>query len=212
MLYLGHFSFSFESTPRRRKPQAWHGYFSAVAEAPSATIALQRLESLIRKTAESSDLFNDVADVYLESCIELRSTPRAGLVAHLALQEGESVGSISTTLPGVSRAHARSYHYEPDAVDADGAFEAEPFIELKSKAPAKRAASKSTPSTQSTTPPSKVATRSTVSTKSTPAKSEASAKGKSPATSKALVKSKASVKSKAASSGKKTSFATAKKR
>ena len=110
MLYLGHFSFSFESKPRRRKPQAWHGYFSAVAEAPDATVALQRLETLIRKTAESSDLFSDVSDVYLESCVELRSTPRTGFVAHLALQEGESMGSISTTLPGVSRAHARSYH------------------------------------------------------------------------------------------------------
>jgi len=205
MLYLGHFSFSFESKPRRRKPQAWHGYFSAVADAPNATIALQRLESLIRKTAESSDLFSDVADVYLESCVELRSTPRAGFVAHLALQEGESVGSISTTLPGVSRAHARSYHYEPDAVDADGAFEAEPFIELKSKAPARGSASKSTASKST-------ASKSTPSTKSTAPASNASTK-RTPATSKSSAKSEAPEKSKAAArSGKKTSSAAAKKR
>ena len=143
MLYLGHFSFSFEPKARQKKGQAWHGYFTALTEAADATTALRKLEALIRKTAESSDLFSDVADIYLESCVELRATPRAGFLAHLALEEGESRGSISTTLPGVSRRHARSYHYEPDAVDDDGAFEAEPFIELISKLPKKGAAKRS---------------------------------------------------------------------
>jgi hypothetical protein len=170
MLYLGHFSFSFESTPRRKKPQAWHGYFSAIAEAPDATSALQKLESLIRKIAETSDLLSDVSDVYLESCIELRATPRAGFVAHLALQEGESAGSISTSLPGVSRAYARSYHYEPDAVDADGAFEAEPFIELRAKTPAKAPTKgKASKATTKTAAQSAAVTTTKATTKATPA-------------------------------------------
>ena len=143
MLYLGHFSFSFEPKARQKKAQAWHGYFTALTEATDATTALRKLEALIRKTAESSDLFSDVADIYLESCVELRSTPREGFLAHLALEEGESRGSISTTLPGVSRRHARSYHYEPDTVDDDGAFEAEPFIELMTKPTKKDAAKRS---------------------------------------------------------------------
>ncbi|MEQ1909464.1 MAG: hypothetical protein ABMA15_11610 [Vicinamibacterales bacterium] len=143
MLYLGHFSFSFEPKARQKKAQAWHGYFTALTEAADATTALRKLEALIRKTAESSDLFSDVADIYLESCVELRSTPRAGFLAHLALEEGESRGSISTTLPGVNRRHARSYHYEPDSVDNDGSFEAEPFIELMTKQPKKGAAKRS---------------------------------------------------------------------
>lgn len=140
MLYLGHFSFAFDSKPQAKQPQAWHGYFTAVAEAADATAALKKLEALIRKTAASSDLFSDVSEIYLESCVELRSTPRAGFLAHLALQEGESEGSISTTLPGVSRTHARSYHYEPEAVESDGSFEAEPFISLKDEAPEAAAA------------------------------------------------------------------------
>ena len=143
MLYLGHFSFSFEPKARQKNAQAWHGYFTAVTEAADATTALRKLEALIRKTAESSDLFSDVADIYLESCVELRSTPRAGFLAHLALEEGQTRGSISTTLPGVSRRHARSYHYEPDTVDDDGAFEAEPFIELMTKSPKKGAPKRS---------------------------------------------------------------------
>jgi hypothetical protein len=133
MLYLGHFSFSFKSTARRRKPQPWHGYFTAIAEAPDATAALKTLDALIRKSAASSELLADVSEIFLESCVELRSTPRSGFLAHLALLEGESAGSISTTLPAVSRTHARSYHFEPDTVEADGSFDAEPFIVLTSE-------------------------------------------------------------------------------
>ena len=131
MLYLGHFSFSFDAKARGKKAQAWHGYFTAVAEAPDANAALQKLDALIRKTAATSELLSDVPEIYLESCVELRSVPRAGFVAHLALQEGESMGSISTTLPDVGRAQARSYHYEPDDSVDHSTFEAEPFIVLK---------------------------------------------------------------------------------
>ncbi len=149
MLYLGHFSFSFDAKAKGKKAQAWHGYFTAVAEAPDANAALQKLGALIRKTAATSELLSDVAEVYLESCVEVRSVPRAGFLAHVALQEGDSLGSISSTLPDVGRANARSYHYEPDDTGDHATFEAEPFIVLKSaeeeapaakaKAPAKRA-------------------------------------------------------------------------
>lgn len=151
MLYLGHFSFVFEAKARQKKGQAWHGYFTAVTDAPDATAALRKLEALVRKSAESSDLFSDVADIYLESCVEVRSVPRAGFLAHVAIEEGESRGSISTTLPGVGRRHARSYHYEPDMVDDDGSFEAEPFIELLTKKPQKGAARRSAKSKAPTT-------------------------------------------------------------
>jgi hypothetical protein len=131
MLYLGHFSFSFDAVARGKKAQAWHGYFTAVAEAPDANAALQKLAALIRKTAATSELLSDVPEIYLESCVELRSVPRGGILAHVALQEGESMGSISTTLPDVGRAQARSYHYEPDDTADHSTFEAEPFIVLK---------------------------------------------------------------------------------
>ncbi|MFN7982833.1 MAG: hypothetical protein U0Q11_13315 [Vicinamibacterales bacterium] len=145
MLYLGHFSFSFDAKARGKKAQAWHGYFTAVAEAPDANAALQKLDALIRKTAATSELLSDVPEIYLESCVELRSVPRAGFLAHVALQEGESLGSISTTLPDVGRANARSYHYEPDDTADHSTFEAEPFIVLKPEvveAPAPKASRK----------------------------------------------------------------------
>ena len=111
MLYLAHFSFSFENNPRKKNPQAWHGYFTAVAEAKNVEAALTKFEALVIKSAESSELFNDVKEIYLESCVELKSAPKAGFLAHVALEEGESLGSISTTLPGVDHKYATSYHF-----------------------------------------------------------------------------------------------------
>jgi hypothetical protein len=131
MLYIGHFSFSFESRLPRKPAQPWHGYFTAVVEAPDASGALRKLDTLVRSAAKGSELFSDVSEIFLESCVELKSVPRAGFLAHMALEEGESLGSISTTLPAVNRKYASSYHLEPDAVDADGGFDAQPFIVLK---------------------------------------------------------------------------------
>lgn len=131
MIYIGHFSFSFESKLRRKPAQPWHGYFTAVAEAPNVSAALRKLEALVRTSAKSSELFSDVSEIFLESCVELKSVPRAGFLAHVALEEGESLGSISTTLPAVNRKYATSYHLEPESTDEDGGFDAEPFVVLK---------------------------------------------------------------------------------
>ncbi len=136
MLYLAHFSFSFENNPRKKNPQAWHGYFTAVAEAKNVEAALTKFEALVIKSAESSELFSDVKEIFLESCVELISTPKAGFLAHVALEEGESLGSISTTLPGLDHKYATSYHFEPEEADEDGGFDAEPFVVIKKvKAP-----------------------------------------------------------------------------
>lgn len=139
MLYIGHFSFAFESKQRRKPAQPWHGHFTAVVEARDANAALTKLEAVVRASAEGAELFSDVSEIFLESCVEVKSVPRAGFLAHMALEEGETLGSISTTLPAVDRKYATSYHIEPDTVDEDGAFDAEPFIVLKKKA-AKKAA------------------------------------------------------------------------
>jgi hypothetical protein len=136
LLYIGHFSFSFESKAKRQAAQPWHGYFTAVVEAPHVSAALRKLEALVVKSAASSELFDDMSTIFLESCVELKSVPRAGFLAHVALEEGSSLGSISVTLPAVNRKHATTYHLEPDSADDDGGFDAEPFVVLPKKKPA----------------------------------------------------------------------------
>lgn len=128
MLYLGHFSFAMTSKARGHKPQPWHGYFTAAAEAPDIEGALKKLEALVLEAAQTSELLRDVSEIFLESCVELKSMPRTGFVAHVALEQGESVASISTTLPVVDRKYATSYHFEPDTAEGDEGFDAEPFV------------------------------------------------------------------------------------
>jgi len=67
-----------------------------------ASVSEDRGETtLVVETAQTSELLRDVSEIFLESCVELESMPRAGFVAHVALEQGESLASISTTLPVV---------------------------------------------------------------------------------------------------------------
>ena len=99
-----------------------------------------------------------VKEGFLESCIELTSTPKAGFLAHVALEEGESLGSISTTLPGLDHKYATSYHFEPEQAAEDGGFDAEPFVVIKKVKGAKAAAKAAkTPAKAATKAPAKSA-------------------------------------------------------
>lgn len=142
MLYLGHFSFAFASNTRGQKAQPWHGYFTAVAEAPDVQAALKKLEALAVETAENLEVLKDVTEIFLESCVELKTMPRTGFVAHVALEEGESETGISTTLPIVNRKYATSYHLEPDSAEEHAEFDAEPFVVVRRPRTAKKKASR----------------------------------------------------------------------
>lgn len=140
MLFLGHFSFSYHSRLGSRRAQPWHGHFTAVAEARNVDGALEKFAALIHKLDAVNDLLADVEEIYLDSCIEVKSIPRAGFIGQVNLQEGDSPGGISTTLPGAAEKNAVSYYLEPESEDADGSYEPWPFVVLK-KRPARRAKS-----------------------------------------------------------------------
>ena len=141
MLFLGHFSFSYESRLGSRSAQPWHGHFTAVAEARNVDAALQKFAVLIQELAGKNDLLDEVEEIYLDSCIEIRSLSRAGFIGQVNLQEGDSPGGISTTLPATAERHAVSYHIEPESQEEDGSYEPWPFLVLKKRA-AKKAARK----------------------------------------------------------------------
>jgi hypothetical protein len=141
MLFLGHFSFAYESRLTTKRATPWHGHFTAVAEARNVDAALEKFATLIEAFGRDSDLLRDVEEIYLDSCIEIKAVPRAGFIGQVNLQEGDSPGGISTTLPGTPVRHAASYHLEPESEDEDGSYEPWPFIVLKKRKP--RAARKS---------------------------------------------------------------------
>lgn len=143
MLFLGHFSFAYESRLGNRRALPWHGNFTAVAEARNVDGALEKFAALIEKLAGETDLLIDVEEVYLDSCIEVKTVPRAGFIGQVNLQEGDSPGGISTTLPGTSEKHALSYQLEPETEDEDGSYEPWPFVVLKKRAPRRAKSSQS---------------------------------------------------------------------
>ena len=142
MLFLGHFSFSYESRLASRRAMPWHGHFTAVAEARNVDAALEKFSALIHDLAAQNDLLTVVEEIYLDSCIEVNAIPRAGFIGQVNLQEGDSPGGISTTLPRTAEKHAVSYHLEPESEEADGSYEPWPFVVLKKKAAKKKSAKK----------------------------------------------------------------------
>ena len=144
MLFLGHFSFAYESRLASRRAEPWHGHFTALAEARNVDAALEKFGALIHEFAEKNDLLDDVEEIYLDSCIEVTSIPRSGFIGQVNLQEGDSPGGVSTTLPRTAQKNAVSYHLEPDEQDPDGSYEPWPFVVLKKKKKASAAKAKKT--------------------------------------------------------------------
>lgn len=130
MLFLGHFSFAYDSRLGSRRAQPWHGHFTALADAPDIDAALEKFADLVEGLSQESELLKEVEEIYLDSCIEVKKLPRAGFIGHVSLQEGHSPGGISTTLPGTPEKNAVSYTLEPESEDEDGSYEPWPFLIL----------------------------------------------------------------------------------
>lgn len=133
MLFLGHFSFSYETRLGTKRKQPWHGHFTALAEARNVDAALEKFAALIHGLADKNDLFEDVDEIFLDSCVEVKSLPRAGFIGQVNLLEGDSPGGVSTTLPRTAEKHAVSYHLEPESEEQDGSYEPWPFVVLKKR-------------------------------------------------------------------------------
>jgi hypothetical protein len=129
MLYLGHFSLD-RLERRRRASAAWHGYFTCVVEAADMDDALAHFHRFIATLRETDgELFEDVTEVHLEACVEIRSVPRTGFLAFYNLLEGENRGGMSTAIRGATEREAVAVRIgAPDEQDSDEAHEVEPFI------------------------------------------------------------------------------------
>jgi hypothetical protein len=132
MLYVGHFSFT-QISPRPGK-EPWHGLFTLVAEARTLQTAVTKFQRLIHDLAKKHDLFDDVDDVYLDSCVEVRSVPRSGLLTFATLKEGEDTGGLSMSLLASGERNAASYSWgEPDDDESTGSKPVEPFVRFARK-------------------------------------------------------------------------------
>lgn len=138
MLYLGHFSFS-ELWP---SPDGlpWHGLFTCVVEATSIDAAFGKFQRLIRDLAKRHDAFENVAEIYLDTCVELHALPAEGLMSFISIREGEDIGGITAALLGAKPRAGVAYQAGRETDEGvDESLPVEPFIRLKRrKRPGKR--------------------------------------------------------------------------
>jgi len=126
VLYIGHFDFV-------EKDDSHHGYFTCVVEANNVTAALEKFRTLIRSLKEEGDLFDSIEEVYLDSCVEVSTIPKAGFLAHYVSYSGERRASISTSIRGAESDECSAYAFGvPDEdQEEEETYEVEPFISFE---------------------------------------------------------------------------------
>jgi hypothetical protein len=135
MLYLGHFSFEShdpaipaEGTPRSLSK--WRGYVSCMVEAESVDTALNKFGALLHRLARTSTILSEIDEVFLDSCIEIKSVPKRGFMAYYKEMLGECNQCLSTSLVGVaSNDHLVVYELPAEqGIDNGEAFVTQPFL------------------------------------------------------------------------------------
>jgi len=128
MMFVWHFSFAGDN----REP--CHALFTCVVEAADIDAAVAKFKRLIRGAAKRGDVFDGASDIYMDSCIELRSVPSGGLMTYITIREGEDIGGISASLLGAAAGSAVAYCWGWSAdEDAAEPRPIEPFLRLRGK-------------------------------------------------------------------------------
>jgi len=128
MVYVGHFSFLTATDGAHEDAEAWHGYFTCVAEAESVEVALTKFQALLRRLRRSHEIFTGVDRVQLDSCIEIKSIPMRGFLAHYCEEKGERQPAITTSLFGVCAKHAAGYQWVANDASEGDDCRSEPFL------------------------------------------------------------------------------------
>lgn len=129
MLYIGHFSFV-DSLADEEGQATSIGAFQCLAEADDIDAALEKFKAIIGDLHARGDMFDEIADIFLDSCVEIRQVPEAGMLTHFQewTVQCSRVGSISTDLPGVGEECAAAFCCGPESTLDEEEVEVEPFV------------------------------------------------------------------------------------
>jgi hypothetical protein len=128
MLYVGQFSFDVaegDSSPMEYD----RGFFTTLVEAGSAEEAVEKFENLIR-SADDSEPFEGVGDVYLDVAIEVRELPEEGLITYIEHHEADGSGSLSMVLPEAPPESAAAFSWGQEPEEGEE-YTATPFMPLE---------------------------------------------------------------------------------
>lgn len=129
MLYVGHFSFFKGAAPGSAADEPCHGYFTTIAEAESIDEAIAKFRTLIRTLHDDDEVLSGVHEVFLDACVECRSVPQSGFLAHFVEWSGEETAKISTAIRGATDDEAVAYYIgSGNDSDDDEKHEVEPFV------------------------------------------------------------------------------------
>lgn len=141
-LYIAHLSFA---TDGESELGPWHGYCTVVVEAGDIDEALDKVTERVTTMKREGDVFEEIGELFLDSCVEIRSVPEEGLLAHFQEWNGEAEGSIAATIPDYTGDDVDGYHMGPEEQEGEKAagaqapgeqsdteppFELEPFVEF----------------------------------------------------------------------------------
>lgn len=133
MLYVGHFSFD-QHAGQGADGTPWHGLFTCVAEGASIEAVIPKFNRLIRGLVKQHPVFEGVAEIYMDACIELPSVPPAGVLSYITVRAGEDIGGISSCLLGNKARGPMSYAWGTDGDEGHEARRMKPFLRLRPKA------------------------------------------------------------------------------
>lgn len=136
MIYLGHFSFHVD---RMSDPMSdlTAGTFTGVVDAKNINAAIKQLRLLVRampKEKGLGDMLAGVAEIYMDSCSEIKQVPRRGFIPFFSLHtDSDEPGGITTANRGVTKAQATAFMYGNEKTDSPT-----PFVRFKRATAGKR--------------------------------------------------------------------------
>jgi len=121
MLYMGFFSFD------GLKDKPFHGYITCAVHADDVDASMDSFQHLLKVMRKEDDALAGVANIYLDTIVEVKMAPEEAFLAHMVSREGELGTSISTVLPHVDNHVAQAFTTAPTETE-DEAVEMEPFV------------------------------------------------------------------------------------
>ena len=121
MLYIGHFFFDVDESYDSQQ----YGHLTCVAKAKNRDAAVGVFKALLETLHAHELLFNDGirTRVYLDVCVELLSSPSAGILCHYESAGGRPPVTLALDLVGAAKKVADSFDLQPE-----GKTEMEEFL------------------------------------------------------------------------------------
>jgi len=89
---------------------------------------LAKFKSLLKRVRKDAKLFDKGTEIYLDSCVEVRSLPAEGLFGHITIRIGEDRGGMTASLIGAPEGSAAAFAPWANKGGDEKSVTVEPFL------------------------------------------------------------------------------------